>query len=145
MQIFTEKVTEFHRKYGFPVQEELLPREELSWDASLLNIASQKLRRDWSAEELRMHLIVEETAELADAFVAGSRVEVLDALADLIYVVIGTAVTFGLPLAEAVDEVHRSNMTKTVNRDRAGHPGKGKGYSPPQLGKILTQTGVTDG
>lgn len=33
-------------------------------------------------------------------------------LADLMYVVIGTAVTFGLPLEEVFEAVHKNNMSK---------------------------------
>ena len=90
------------------------------------------------ARYLRAHLILEEAGELVKAMAAGNLEEVLDGLADLSYVTAGTAVQFKLPLAEAFEEVHRSNMTKggggsTDPRVR----NKGEGYEPPNIAALL--------
>jgi len=61
---------------------------------------------------LRKKLIDEEANEL---YVATSNVEALDAIADLLYVVLGAAIACGFSkeqVDKAFDEVHRSNMTK---------------------------------
>lgn len=53
--------------------------------------------------------------------------EVADAIADLIYVLIGTAHEFGVPLAEVWRRVHESNMAK----DGGGMRTNGKITKPP--------------
>lgn len=47
---------------------------------------------------LRLNLTDEETRELKDAFVAFDFVEVIDALADIVYVAVGAAHTYGFKL-----------------------------------------------
>ena len=66
---------------------------------------------------LRLHLIQEELGELALAMHDDNRVEQLDALADLLYVVSGMAHTLQLPLGRAFYRVHMSNMSKKVSED----------------------------
>lgn len=62
--------------------------------------------------QLRIDLIEEEFNELQLAFIAGDLEEVADALADLQYVILGTAITVGINLDPIFQEVHRSNMSK---------------------------------
>ncbi len=64
-------------------------------------------------------------------------------LADLLYVVYGTAVTFGLPLEEVFEEVHRSNMSKLGDDGKPikredGKILKGPNYKEPNLDKYFT-------
>lgn len=90
----------------------------------------------------RAHLMVEELSELMAAMREGDEVKALDALADLLYVVLGTADTFDLPVAAAFAEVHRSNMTKEAQADdpeRARCRDKGPRYSPPDLEGVLRE------
>lgn len=59
-------------------------------------------------------------------------------LADILYVVYGTAVTFGLPLQDVFEEVHRSNMSKMGDDGKAvfredGKVLKGPNYTKPNL------------
>lgn len=61
---------------------------------------------------LRLKLIEEETEELAQALFDQNLTETADALADLLYVVLGTAVACGLDLEPIFEEVHRSNESK---------------------------------
>jgi predicted HAD superfamily Cof-like phosphohydrolase len=63
-------------------------------------------------KELRCALIEEEAAEFRAAVEDGDIVAVADAIADLLYVVYGAALTFGIPAHAVFTEVHRSNMTK---------------------------------
>lgn len=89
----------------------------------------------------RMQLLTEELAELADGLYKGSLVEIADAVTDMQYVLLGTALTFNLPLYELFEEVHRSNMTKRVNlEDPLRHNVKGEGYSPPDIARVLRQS-----
>lgn len=61
---------------------------------------------------LRSNLIKEEAEEFDRAAKAKDLVGVADALADLLYVVYGAAVTYGIDMEPVFAEVHRSNMTK---------------------------------
>lgn len=87
---------------------------------------------------LRAHLMLEELGELLVAMGDKDDEAILDGLADLCYVVIGTAIDYKLPLAEAFDEVHRSNMTKfRVEEGDIRMRDKGPDYSPPDIKGIL--------
>ena len=87
---------------------------------------------------LRMKLIDEEVTELHDAFEDEDLVEVADAIGDLLYVVLGTAVTCGIDIEPVFEEIHRSNMTK-----RGGHKSetgkwiKPSTYEPAVIAPIL--------
>jgi NTP pyrophosphatase (non-canonical NTP hydrolase) len=139
------KVREFHAKFGFPIGRRLEASGDELYDPCLeyarahLEQASKSLVPVVSADDraLRLHLMTEELCEAAEALRDRDKRALVDALADLMYVVLGTAVTYGLPLELAFREVHRSNMTKTESQDRPGHPGKGEGYSPPGLENLL--------
>ena len=67
--------------------------------------------------ELRIKLLTEEVQEYAEAARSGDLVEVLDALADIAYILAGTIINHGMQEVydEAFNEVHRSNMAKLVN------------------------------
>ena len=65
-------------------------------------------------------------------------------LADLLYVTIGTAVTFGLPLEEVFYEVHRSNMSKLGDDGKPiyredGKVLKGPNYKEPDLDQFFSR------
>lgn len=86
----------------------------------------------------RAFLMLEEAVECMEALAIEDDVLLADGLADLAYVVLGTAETFRVPLKEAFDEVHRSNMTKTRQAgDGLLKAGKGAAYDPPNLEKIM--------
>ena len=99
---------------------------------------------DFSRVYLRQNLLVEEVNELGVASSKGDIVEVMDAIIDSMYVLIGTAHEFGLAhlLEDCFDEVHQSNMSKL---DKNGNPVfredgkilKGENYFRPDLKKIL--------
>ncbi len=63
--------------------------------------------------------------------------KVLKELADLRYVVEGTAVAFGLPFDEAFEAVHASNMTKSPPKAAGGKVAKGPGYLPVDMTQII--------
>jgi predicted HAD superfamily Cof-like phosphohydrolase len=69
--------------------------------------------------QLRVDLLVEEVREFADATEAKDIVGIADALADILYVTYGAAITYGVDLDQVVREVHRSNMSKL---DEMGRP-----------------------
>jgi predicted HAD superfamily Cof-like phosphohydrolase len=105
--------------------------------------------------ELRASLLAEEARETLEAItgqawkvvpeqMGGSGkpdlVEAIDGMCDLLAVIYGTAVEFGVNLAPFWDEVHKTNMAKE-NPD----PGactklvKPEGWQRPQLAPILEQ------
>ena len=93
--------------------------------------------------ELRIKLLSEEVEEYAEAARAGDLVEVLDALADIAYILAGTIINHGMQeiYDDAFSEVHRSNMAKLVDgkviRREDGKVMKPEGWQPPQLAKFL--------
>jgi predicted HAD superfamily Cof-like phosphohydrolase len=58
---------------------------------------------------LRVNLIKEELLEFAEA---NTVTDIADALGDLLYVVLGSAVAYGIDLEPVFNEIHRSNMSK---------------------------------
>ena len=119
-----QMVLQFHRTFGSHI--ETLPT---------LDVPAEVLA-------LRESLIREEFEEYLEAIAAGNLVEVADALADLVYVLYGTAISYGIDLDRVIDEVHRSNMSKL---DAGGHPIvredgkmlKSALYSPPDVAGVL--------
>jgi predicted HAD superfamily Cof-like phosphohydrolase len=91
---------------------------------------------------LRYDLMAEELAEVDQAMADVLHVEDLPdlakELADLLYVVYGTAVTFGIDIDKVFAEVHSSNMSKLgvdgkpIYRED-GKVLKGPNYAPPNL------------
>lgn len=123
----SQQVREFHKTYSQPIRT--IPT---------INVPERKLRLD---------LILEEVKELQDALEADDIVEVADALGDIAYVVFGAALTFGIPLDEIIDEIHRSNMSKLgadgkpIYRESDRKVLKGESYFAPTPGieRILAE------
>jgi predicted HAD superfamily Cof-like phosphohydrolase len=87
---------------------------------------------------LRVNLIQEEFTELREALSQRDIEAVAKELADLLYVVYGTAVSCGIDMAPIFREVHRSNMSKVGGHKRAdGKWIKPSDYSPAHLQPIL--------
>lgn len=114
MNKFQEQVKEFHETFDVPIH-----------DKPLCSIAKDRAL-------LRARLIFEEAKETIEGMgcyvgndlvtrvqtvgiddeMSFDMVEVADGLADLIYVVMGAALEFGIDLGQVFKEVHRSNMSK---------------------------------
>lgn len=90
---WTGYVEAFHSAFGHPVET----------TPTLL---------DEETKALRLALIEEELDELTNALYNDDLVETADALGDLIYVVVGTAVASGIDLDPVLDEIQISNMSK---------------------------------
>lgn len=126
-------VTEFHTVFQAPVKT-----DGPGWhpDKALMN--------------LRLELIREEWQELQDAYEEQDFVEVVDALADLIYVIYGFANGIGIDLDKVLEEVHRSNMTKLdVNGDPVfredGKVLKSELFEEPKIAEVLEEQGWLSG
>ena len=92
-----EKIREFHHTFSHP-------------DKTTPNL--HVFDNDANLVKLRLDLIQEEVKELVQAINDKDMVEVVDALADILYVVYGAGSAFGINLDKAFDLVHKSNMTK---------------------------------
>jgi predicted HAD superfamily Cof-like phosphohydrolase len=117
-------VAEFHQAFGRPVRQH--PTADV----------------DPALARLRVDLVQEEVGEFIAASEQGDLIGIADALADIVYVVYGTALTYGIDLDAVLREVHRSNMSKL---DSDGHPVlradgkvlKSGRYSPPDIASVL--------
>jgi len=92
---------------------------------------------------LRVGLIDEEFKELKEAMANKDLIKIADGLGDLLYVLYGTGISYGIDLAPIFAEIHRSNMSKgnpEVVRAPNGKILKGENWSPPDLTSLLTET-----
>lgn len=103
-----------------------------------------------SVKELRKNLIREEFEEMMKALDENNLKEIADGGADLMYVIIGTFVSYGIPTNRIFQEVHRSNMTKTpvkvdgsTGQKYGTKTPKGPDFVPPDICSILLQPNET--
>ena len=120
-----ELLREFHETYGAAIDQ------DFSLDLILLR---EKLLAEEFYEVLQ-EILYFETPEFY-------KKKLTKELADLMYVTIGFATTFGLPLEEVFYEVHKSNMSKLgpngeVLRREDGKILKGSNYKEPDLDKFF--------
>lgn len=116
-------VEEFHRKFDILVQA----RPAIPAGAT---------------KDLRVRLIQEEFDELKEALAHENLAAVAKEMADLLYVVYGTAVSYGIDMEPVFQEVHRSNLSKVGGYKRAdGKWVKPATYSPACLQPILEAQG----
>jgi len=88
--------------------------------------------------DLRANLIEEEARETVTAIRNGDMVEAIDGMCDLLYVVLGTAVSFGIDIEKYFAEVHRTNMLKSGGMTRAdGKTLKPPGWRAPRISDML--------
>lgn len=93
---------------------------------------------------MRNNILSEEVNELLNASLNNDLVEVADAITDCMYILIGTAIEYGIAdrLPRFFDEVHRSNMSKLDNNGEPilredGKILKSNNYTPPNLKNIV--------
>ncbi|MEP7150196.1 MAG: MazG nucleotide pyrophosphohydrolase domain-containing protein [Nitrospira sp.] len=112
-------VEEFHRKFEIAIGKGPSVPEE-------------------GTRQLRVRLIQEEFEELKEAMATQDLAGVAKELADLLYVVYGTAVSYGVDMDPVFREVHRSNLSKVGGYKRAdGKWVKPSSYSPAQVEPLL--------
>jgi predicted HAD superfamily Cof-like phosphohydrolase len=117
-----QMLREFHSAAGLPLPDQPTARPELG------------------SQTGRAKILAEEVKELGDAIDAGDITEIADACADVVYAVVGTAVTYGIGFDAVLREVHRSNMTKLIPPVQVNGDGKivkGPGYEPPDIARVL--------
>lgn len=77
---------------------------------------------DKEAINLRIRLLKEEISELKEAALLNDKIEVLDALCDILYIFAGTVNVIGFTQDEfntAFEEVHKTNMAKFLTTKEA--------------------------
>lgn len=122
-----EAVEEFHSVFGHPVARD-----------GAVNIPTKRY-------ELRHNLMAEENEEYLEAARTGNKVEIADALGDMMYILSGTIIEHGMQniIEDVFDEIQKSNMSK-LGKD--GNPVlredgkilKGPEYFKPNVAQFIT-------
>jgi len=97
---------------------------------------------DPALAKLRVVLLEEEVGEFVAASEGGDLNGIADALADIVCVAYGTALTYGTDLDAVSHEVHRLNMSKLGSDGRPliredGKVLKSEQYFPPDIESVL--------
>jgi predicted HAD superfamily Cof-like phosphohydrolase len=121
-----KKVEQFAKSFSIPVNEN--PTEKIPINRKVL----------------RYDLMKEENEEYLIAAINNNKIEIADALGDMLYILCGTILEHGMQhkIEEVFKEIHRSNMSKL---DENGNPIyredgkilKGENYFKPDLGKFF--------
>jgi predicted HAD superfamily Cof-like phosphohydrolase len=117
-------LAQFHRAFNLPMRQ--LPSADV----------------DEAVAKLRVALIEEEVGEFVAASERSDLLGIADALADIVYVAYGTALTYGIDLDAVLQEVHRSNMSKLDSDGKPlirddGKVLKSERYFPPDIKSVL--------
>lgn len=95
---------------------------------------------------LRAKLIREETKEVCHAIEKKNLPALAKELADLLYVVYGAALAFGIPMNDVFQIVHQSNLTKfgpdgSLMKDASGKIVRGPFYRPaePEIEQLFSE------
>ncbi len=102
----------FHRAFDFPIANApKFPRQETVW--------------------FRKDLIEEEIREIKTAMEEDDMVGIADGIADAIYVLVGCAITYGIPLEAVWNRVQKANMAKLGSDGKPVKSAAGKAIKPP--------------
>jgi len=123
---FEAALREFHTTYGMIIEN--------------VPVASQPTE----VRKLREDLIDEEYRELKEALDEEDIYQICKEGIDLLYVVLGMLVTYGVPITQCFEEVQRSNMSKL---DADGKPIyredgkvlKGPNYTPADIKRVVDE------
>ncbi|NBO99565.1 MAG: hypothetical protein EBU90_05490 [Proteobacteria bacterium] len=109
-----------------------------------VNTSSTPRVLDKNRAYLRFLLMKEENEEYMEAASKEDPVEIADALGDMLYILLGTAIEHGMQdyLADVFHEIHRSNMSKMDENGKPilredGKILKGPNYFRPNIKQIL--------
>ena len=134
-----DDVGAFHRKFGLPVGR----HQDKGFTVRGVDDRFRGL--DDETYVFRLKFMQEELDEFQQAYVRKDWAGVADALADLVYVALGTAHMAGIPFDDVWAEVQRANMSK----ERAAPDGsnskrgsgldvvKPRGWRPPDVEGVL--------
>jgi predicted HAD superfamily Cof-like phosphohydrolase len=118
-----------------------------------LTVNQEPVILDENTAYLRYALLNEENQEYYEACLDNNLEEIVDALGDQLYIVLGTIITHGCQdiIEDVFDEIQRSNMSKlgddgkpiingvnyTDDTRPLGKVIKGKNWSPPNIKQFL--------
>ena len=113
--------------------------------AKFLIACDHEIRKNFSLEgeqvKLYLNLLTEEFLELITSFNRDDEEEVLDAIADTLWVLLGLSLSSGVPLDSLWEEVKKSNYTKIVDgrviKNRNGKIMKPSSFRKPDIAKVL--------
>jgi predicted HAD superfamily Cof-like phosphohydrolase len=118
MKHYTNKLKEFNKAFGIKTSGNI-----------------------YSPCELRFNLMQEENEEYITSYLSNNpKKELVDAIADMLYILSGTIVHHGLEddIQEAFDIVHASNMSKLDDNGKPIINGKNGAYDESRpMGKVL--------
>src|SRR2546429_3028363 len=133
MSLFTD-VGEFHKRFDLPHADQRAP-----------------VVVPFVEFKYRIAFLMEEITEFIEAYGRSDLTDIADALADLVWVALGTAHYFGVPFDEVWAEVKRANMTKRPwqegdplkprNALTFGEVVKPDGWRPPDVLGVLDEIG----
>ncbi len=128
-----DMVLEFHDAFNHPINVDP-SNEEINLRKSLIDEEATEAYQEFvnllNPREVTIPLLAQERKETLAALTKE--------LADILYVVWGTAISFGLPLEEVFRRVHESNMSKLGDDGKPiyredGKVLKGPNYKPVDL------------
>lgn len=124
--------------------QEILEKVAVFQKATDQPIADSPSVGDDKNNMLRYQLMNEENREYLTASLQGDKVEILDAVVDMLYILAGTINQFGMQgvIEEAFNRVHENNMTKVgadgkVLRNPDGKILKPQGFMPVDLTDLV--------
>lgn len=127
MSNFTD-VVRFHQKFGLGDTETGYP----------IDAGPRVVSKEWI--EFRIKFLEEELDEFKKGFVEYDHAQMADALIDLTYVAMGTALGLGYPWQHLWEEVQSANMRKVKGSTKRGvlfDVTKPKGWVAPRIDTIL--------
>ena len=116
---YFEKVVDFNTQFGVKLYED--PQPDI-------------FETDKSTVDFGMKLIREEMGELEQAVLDRNFVEVADAIADSIYVLLGLAGRMGIDMDKVFEMVHSNNMSKFCSTESEAEESVNYYLNNPQLG-----------
>jgi predicted HAD superfamily Cof-like phosphohydrolase len=136
---------EWHEKFNVPfLQQPGIPSDERR------RLRFELIKEEFEEVATAMGLDLDTVHYLPLSNKNADLVRIADGLADLLYVIYGCALEFGIPLDACFEEVHRSNMTKlwpdgTAHYREDGKVLKPDTYTKADLVKVLLLNSDLDG
>jgi hypothetical protein len=99
---------------------------------------------DRADQTMRVTALMDAMEAYVSALNNNRETETAEAMARMMYVILGTALAWGIPMEEVFADLHRSEMTKFKD-DRAelvrpdGRPMKGPSYQPPETERVINE------
>lgn len=134
MFMLMDMVLDFHKKMGQPIGDPRAPDTTIETQFRI-----DLIQEEFNELKLALSGFKKDKANPGQYLPFESEAEknaaVADGLADISYVVAGSAAVWGIDLASVTAEVHYSNMSKTPNMN--GKAIKGEKFHPAQVQQVL--------